>query len=147
VKTSFSSIFVIIICLGIGFFFLTGSWGIYLDYDRQQSYSGQASGQVINKYFQQAADGSSNYYLDYLFVPVGGSKINCSSSISRQQWDALKINDFLEIRYDPSNPQRNIPDAGASLIFTFFMLVLGVVFMLFGGSRFLTSIKKPKSRT
>ena len=148
-KASFSGIFFGFICVGIGCFFLAGTWGAYLDYNRVQEYSGRASGHITKKHFQTAADGSGNYYLDYWFVPSGGSKISVSSDISKQQWDTLQVNDNLEIRYDPSNPNRNIPLYGGSpsLVMAFFMLVLGTVFMVFGVSRFLTSFKKQKSRT
>jgi hypothetical protein len=147
-KASFSGIFGGLISAGVGCFFLASTWYAYLDYARVQDYSGQAIGQVINKHFQTAADGSGNYYLDYLFVTSAGSKISASSDISKQQWDTLQVNDNLEIRYDLLNPNRNIPLYGGSpsLVWAFFMLVLGSVFMLFGVSRFLTSFKKQKSR-
>jgi len=142
-KASFSGIFWGLISMGAGCFFLAGTWGAYLDYNRVQEYSGRASGQVTKKHFQTTADGSGNYYLDYSFVPSAGSKISASSGISKQQWDTLQVNDNLEIRYDPTNPKRNIPLYGASpsLVWAFFMLVLGAVFIVFGGSRFLTSFK------
>ena len=146
-KTSFSGIIFGFISIGVGCFFLAGTWGAYLDYNRIQEYSGRTNGQVTKKHFQTTADGSGNYYLDYWFVPAAGSKISTSSGISKQQWDTLQVNDNLEIRYDPSNPKRNIPMYGGSpsLVLAFFMLVLGAVFLAFGGSRFLTSFKKQKS--
>jgi len=143
-KISFSGILGGLICIGIGFFFLAGSWGSYLEYKRVQDYSGRASGHITKKHFLTAADGSGNYYLDYWFVPADGSKISTSSGIAKQQWDTLQVNDNLEIRYDQSNPNRNIPMYGGSpsLVFAFFMLALGGVFMLFGVSRFIASFKK-----
>jgi hypothetical protein len=145
-KTSFSGIIFGLISVGIGCFFLAGTWGAYSDYNRVQEYSGQASGQVTKKHSQTTADGSGNYYLDYWFVPASGFKINATGSISKQQWEALHIDDTLEIRYDPSNPKRSIPMYGSnpSLIFAFFSLILGAVFMAFGCSRFITSFKKKK---
>ena len=113
--------------MSIGCFFLAGTWGAYLDYNRVQEYSGQASGKVTKKHSQTTADGSGNYYLDYSFVPASGSKINATGSISKQQWEALQIDDTLEIRYDTSNPKRSIPMYGSnpSLIFALFSLILG----------------------
>lgn len=64
-KISFSGILFGFISVGIGCFFLAGTWGAYLDYNRVQEYSGQASGQVTKKHFQTAADGIGSYYLDY----------------------------------------------------------------------------------
>ncbi len=146
-KVSFSRIIFGFISVGIGCFFLVGTWGAYLEHSRVQEYKGHAPGKITKKHFRMAGDGSGNYYLEYWFVPSNGGKINASSDISKQQGDALKVGDTLEIRYDQSNPQRSIPLYGRnpSLVFAFFMLILGAVFIAFGISRFLTSIKKQKS--
>ena len=143
-KISFSGIFWGFICVCVGCFFLAGTWGAYLDYNRAKEYSGRASGHVTKKHFQTAADGGGNYYLDYWFVRSDGSKISATSVISKQQWDILQVNDNLEIRYNPSNPIHNIPlyGGGPSLVFAFFMLVLGIVFLIFGVLRFPASFKK-----
>jgi hypothetical protein len=146
-KISFSAFFWGSICICIGCFLLAGTWGSYSDYNRLQKYSGRATGHVTKKHLQKATDGSGNYYLDYWFLPATGSKISASSVIDKQQWDMLQVDDTMEIRYDPSNPNRNIPMYGGSpsLVMAFFMLVLGTVFMLFGGSRFFNSFHKRKT--
>jgi hypothetical protein len=143
-KVSFSGILGGLICLGIGCFFLAGSWGIYLEHTRIKEYSGRAGGHITKKHYRTATDGSGNYYMDYWFMSSTGNKINASSIIAKQQWDALQVNDNLEIRYNPSNPDRNIPMYGGSpsLVSAFFMLVLGSVFTIFGVFRFLPSFKK-----
>ena len=142
-KVSFSGIILGLISVGVGCFFLAGTWGAYLDHNRVKEYSGQATGHITKKHFQTAGDGGSNYYLDDWFSPSKDSKISASSIISKQQWDALKVDDTLVIRYDKSNTSRNIPLYGQSpsLVLAFFMLVLGAVFIAFGVSRFLTSFK------
>ena len=146
-KTSFSGIFIGLICMGVGLFFLAGSWEAYSEYKRVQDYSGRAIGHITKKYFQTAADGGGNYYLDYEFMSSAGSKISAGSIIAKQQWDMFQVDDTMEIRFDRSNPQRNVPMFGGSpsLIWAFFMLAMGLVFMVFGVSRFLTSFKKQKS--
>ena len=133
--------------MGIGLFCLAGSWGAYSEYKNVQDYGGRAIGHITKKYFQTAADGGGNYYLDYWFMSSAGSKIRASSIIAKQQWDMFQVDDTMEIRFDRSNPNRNIPMYGGSpsLVWAFFMLVLCAVFMFFGGSRFLTSFKKQKS--
>jgi hypothetical protein len=148
-KVSFSGIIFGLICICIGCFFLAGTWGSYLDYNRLKEYNGRAIGHIAKKHFQTAADGSGNYCLDYWFLPAAGSKISVSSVIAKQQWDRLKVDDTMEIRYDQSNPNRNIAMYGGSpsLVLAFFMLVLGAVFMLFGGSRFFNSFHKRKTCT
>lgn len=147
-KISFSGIFFGLICIGMGFFFLAGTWGVYLDYSRVKDYSGRAAGHITKKYFQTATDGSGNYYLDYWFMSSAGSKIVATSNISKQQWDALQVNDSLEIRFDPTHPKSNIPLYGGSpsLVWAFFTLLMGAVFMVFGCLRILKSLMK-KNRT
>ena len=146
-KISFSGIFWGLICAGVGLFFLVGSWGFYAEYKRVQDYEGRAIGHITNKNFKLGSDGGGNYYIDYWFMPSAGSKISATSIIGKPQWDILRVDDTLEIRYDQSNPNRNILMYGGSpsLVFAFFMLVLGTVFMLFGGSRFYNSFHKQKS--
>jgi len=146
-KTSISGIFIGLVCMGVGLFFLSGSWGAYSEYKRVQDYGGRAIGHITKKHFQTAADGGGNYYLDYEFMSSAGSKINASSVIAKQQWDMFQVGDTMEIRFDRSNPQRNVPMFGGSpsLIWSFFMLAMGLVFMVFGVSRFLKSFKKQKS--
>lgn len=146
-KTSISGIIIGLVCMGVGLFFLAGSWGAYSEYKSVQDYRGRAIGHITKKYFQTAADGGGNYYLDYEFMSSVGSKISASSVIAKQQWDMFQVHDTMEIRFDQSDPNRNIPMSGSSpsLVWAFFMLVLGAVFMVFGGSRFLTSFKKQKS--
>lgn len=146
-KISFSGIILGLICIGIGCFLLAGTWGAYIEYKRVQDYSGKAVGHITNKHFKKGSDGGGNYYIDYWFMSSSDSKINTSSGISKQQWDTFKVNDTLEIKFDPSKPNRNMPLYGGSpsLIYAFFMLILGVVFILFGGSRFYNSFHKRTS--
>lgn len=148
-KISISSILISVICIGIGCLLLAGTWASYSEYSRLQNYSGTASGRITKKHFQTTADGGANYYLDYWFLSAAGHKISVSSIISKPQWDMLQVNDLLEIRYDKSDPNRNLPMHGGSpsLIFAFFMLVMGAVFVIFGGSRLFYSFHKPKARS
>lgn len=131
---SFSGIFVGLICMAIGVFLLSGSWAAYAEYKRVQGYNGRAIGHITNKYFQRGSDGGGNYYIDYWFMFSAGNKIISNSVIGKQQWDVLQVDDTMEIRYDQSNPNSNIQLYGGSpsLIFSFFMLLMGTVFMIFG---------------
>lgn len=123
---------------------MAGTWGAYEEYKRVQDYEGRAVGHITNKHFKLGSDGGGSYYIDYWFMQSSGGKITSSSSIAKQQWDVLKIDDTMEIRFDKSDPHRNIPMYGGSpsLVFAFFMLILGGVFMLFGALRFKDSFKK-----
>lgn len=143
-KISFPGIVIGVICLGIGYFFLVASWGAYLQYQRLADYDGRAIGRVTQKYSKTSADSGGNYYLDYWFMTSAGGKISASAIISKQQWDMLRIDDILEIRFNLSNPHQNTPMHGgnASLAYAFFMLFLGAVFIIFGLSRLLNSFNK-----
>ncbi len=143
-KISFSGIFWGLICVGIGLFFLAGGWWSYSEYKHVQDYSGKTIGHVTKKHFKLGSDGGGNYFIDYWFMSSTSGKINSSSVIAKQQWDMLKPDDAVEIRYDPSNLNRNIPMCGGSpsLLYAFFMLVLASVFMLFGSLRFISGFKK-----
>lgn len=145
-KISFSGIFWGVICIGVGIFFLAGSWGAYTENKHVQDYHGRAVGHITNKHFKLGSDGGGNYYVEYWFMPSNGSKITANSVVAKQQWDMLRVDDTFEIRFDRSNPNRNIPMYGGSpsLVFAFFMLVMAAVFIIFGGSRLFYSFEKRK---
>ncbi|MBN1474981.1 MAG: DUF3592 domain-containing protein [Syntrophaceae bacterium] len=143
-KVSISGVFLGLICAGIGYFLLSGSWSAYTEYKRVQDYRGQAIGHVTNKHFKRGSDGGGNYYMDYWFMSSAGTKISATSSIGKQQWDVLRVDDTMEIRYDQSDPRRNICMSGdsPSIIFAFFMLLMGTVFIIFGCLRLAKSFRK-----
>jgi hypothetical protein len=142
-KISKSGIIVALITGIIGLFFLLASWEAYSEYRRVNEYTGYAAGHVTKKYFSRAADGNSIYYLDYWFLLPDGNKISSTSNMVQQQWDALKIDDTLGIRYDLSNPNRNISNfsGSISLVYVFFVFLLGTVFLIFGVMRLINSFK------
>ncbi|MCK7506951.1 MAG: hypothetical protein MZV70_24760 [Desulfobacterales bacterium] len=104
--------------------------GAYSEYKSVQDYGGRAIGHITKKHFQTAADGGGNYYLDYWFMSSAGSKISASSIIAKQQWDMFQVDDTMEIRFDQSNPNRNIPMYGGSpsLIWAFSCWFWGCVY-------------------
>jgi hypothetical protein len=143
-KTTTSRILLGGISFLIGVFFVSASWEAYGEYMRIKEYAGHATGHLTQKHYQRASDGNSIYYLDYWFLPVGGNKISSTNSILKEHWDGLKPDDTLEVRYDKSNPSRNIPLSGGSvsLVYAFFVFVLGAVFLVFGIMRLIDSFKK-----
>ncbi len=145
-RVSFPRIILGLICIGIGCFLLSGSWAAYTEYKRVQDYGGRATGHVTDKNFKRGSDGGGNYYIDYWFMSSAGNKISSTGIIGKQQWDVLQVDDTMEIRYDLSNPNRSIYMYGGSpsLVFVFFMLTMGAVFMIFGCLRFIKGFKKHK---
>jgi hypothetical protein len=143
-KISASKVVLGLISLGIGGFLLLGSWEAYSNYTHAQEYSGRATGCITKKHFLRASDGNTSYYVDYWFVPPAGGKKETTGTIPKQLWDTIKVDDKIEIKYDPVNPGRSFPmnDGSASLIFTFFIFVMGAVFSVFGISNFLASLKR-----
>jgi hypothetical protein len=143
-KVSFSSILLGLICIGTGLFFLYGTWGAYAEYKRVQDYSGRSIGHITSKHSKLASDGGGNYNIDYWFMASSGKKISAASIIAKQQWDMLQVGDTLEIRFNPFDPTHNIPMYGGSpsLVFAFFVFILGAVFMLFGSLRVVYGFRK-----
>lgn len=142
-KISKSGIIVALITGIIGLFFLWEGWEGYSEYMRVNEYAGYATGHVTKKYFSRAADGNVIYYLDYWFLLPDGNRVTSTSNMFQQNWDALKIDDTLRIRYDLSNPNRNIPkhSGSISLVYVFFIFLLGAVFLIFGVMRLINSFK------
>jgi len=142
-RISLSVIIFSLVCVFAGVIFLSGSWGAYAQYQRIRAYEGKAVGHITGKHFQTGSDGSGSYFVDYWFVPFGGGKISATGLINKQQWDMLKVGDTMEVRFNRQDPGQNIPQYGgsSSLIFAFFMFLLGGVFLLFGVMRFFRAVK------
>lgn len=137
-------ILISIISLVISFFFIITGVEAYKEYAREQGYNGVSTGYVIKKHYQRASDGNSIYYLDYWFAIADGRRINSTNRISKENWDHLKTNDALGIRYDQADPNRNIPLYGGHLspIYIFFIAVFGIVFLVFGVMRIFTGVRE-----
>lgn len=120
------------------------AWDVYSEYSRIEKYEGRATGTVVNKHFSHASDGNALYYLDYQFSISGSKTIKSTGSVLKRHWDVLKKDDMLEIRYDRSDPSHNLPmaDSSPSLIYVFFVFLLGGVFLIFGVMRLIYSFKK-----
>ena len=82
-------------------------------------------------------------FLGYWFALPDGDKVSSTSSILKQNWDSLNIDDTFEIRYDRSNPDRNIPMYGGSvsILYAIFIFLLGAVIFFFGMMRLIAAFK------
>ena len=143
-KISISGFIAGTISIGIGCVMLITTWWSYADYNRLNEYSGHTTAYITKKYSRKTDDGHIQYYLDYSFVTAAGGKVDISAVVSKERWDAFQVKDTLEIRHDPADPNRHaaVYEPGSSPGFTFFMLIMGVVFLIFGGSRLFYSFQK-----
>jgi len=143
-KVSFGGLLGGVIAVVVGVFFLCGGWGSYTEYKRMEQYDGRALGHITHKHFQLGSDGSGHYFIDYRFVSPTGEKISATHAINKQQWDMLKVDDTLEIRYNKSDPKQCVPLYGGSPspVFAFFVFVLGSVLLIFGLMRLRGSFRK-----
>ena len=66
-KVSFSGIIFGLICICIGCFFLAGTWGSYLDYNRLKEYNGRAIGHIAKKHFQIMSVSKRKQKVIYMF--------------------------------------------------------------------------------
>ena len=137
-----------LVSLFIGFFFIMTGVEAYKEYTREQGYKGVSTGYVIKKHSQRASDGDSVYYLDYWFSLTDSRRVYSTNHISKQNWDELKTGDILVVRYDQADPNRNIPlyGGGLSLVYLFFVAVLGTVFLVFGMMRLFTGYREFHTR-
>lgn len=115
------------------------AWSVYEEHNRIQGFEFKAVGYITKKHYSRASDGNALYFIDYEFSIEGRQKINSTNSVLKQHWDVFKVGDSLEIRYDKSNPKRNLPLYGGSgsLMYAFFVFALGLVFLIFGLMRLL----------
>lgn len=146
-KISNSGMIASLVTIAIGTFCIYTSWEAYSEYRRISEYDGYATGYVTKKHFSRASDGKSRYYLDYWFSTATAQKVNATGSISKQQWELLKMGDSLEVRYSLSRPERNVPKYGGSvsLVYVFFLILLGAVFLVYGIMRIINNIRQNRS--
>lgn len=146
-KISKSGIIASLVTIVIGTFCIYTSWEGYSEYRRISEYGGYATGYVAKKHFSRASDGKSTYYLDYWFLPASGEKVNTTGIISKQQWELLKMGDSLEVRYSLPHPERNVPKYGGSvsLVYVFFLFLLGAVFLVYGIMRIMQMFRLNRS--
>lgn len=148
-KFSISRIIPVAISLFLSFLLFYAAWGIFLEYHRVESYGGNAIGLVTHKHFARGSDGNTIYYLDYEFSTNNGKKMHSTGTVLKPHWDVAKVGGALKIRYDLSNPDHNLPtaDGGTSLFNAFFVSLLGVVFLVFGVMRLISSFKKTPDKS
>ncbi len=112
----------------VGFAGSIGAWIVY-NKDSQIFASGQrAKATIIKKYSLLAADGDSDFNIEYVFTSDKGESIRTIRGLSKSSWSELKKNQVIEIAYSSEHPERNFPtlSGSPSLGLTIFIFLIAV---------------------
>lgn len=146
-RTSKLTLVMGVMFLLIGLGGVAGSWSAYVT-DTKIERSGQrATGRLVKKLFLGAADGDSDYMLEYTFATSSGQEVKASRSVSKELWASLREGESLEVRYSVANPKRNFP-AGAgvtSIGVTIFVSLVASVFAASGGALLWGFVRRARS--
>jgi len=125
-----------------------GAWGAYLTDIRIEREGPRAQGTLLKKSFLGVADGDSDYVLEYVFTPEGGSPLKMSRSVSKSLWVSLREGQALEIRYSRESPRRNFPAGSGvtSIGVTIFVSVIAAIFVLLGAALVWGSLARTPAR-
>lgn len=135
----------ILVLLAIGIVFLFTAWQGYQNYDEKKEFSQLATGRITEKFVDESSGADAVYKVRYDFVLKNGESVKGEEELLKNHWDAVKIGDMLDIRYQPEKPQRNhvYHPAGDSPVFAFFMFLVGAVFIFFALMRVIYFFKSP----
>ncbi|NMG36359.1 DUF3592 domain-containing protein [Azoarcus sp. TTM-91] len=122
--------------LAVGLLAAAGAWVKYWRDNAIASQAASATGQIVRKTFFAAADGDSDYQLEYWFVAPSGQRVDAVRSIGERLWKALPEEGPVEVLYAPADPRQNFPrGAGMNSVgLALFLSALGAAFMLLGGA-------------
>ena len=146
-KPYFAALLFGLVFLTVGLLILVGSWGAYVSDSGIQESGGRSMGHVTGKQVAKAADGDSDFYVDYSFAIADGRIVTASRGISKADWERVRVGQTIEIRYDRDNPNRNFPAGmgNTSLGVITFTSVLGIVLGIAGMLLSIAAIKWRRS--
>ena len=93
-----------VLFLTFGLLALIGSWGAHFYDSSIQETGGRAVGHVIGKRIAEAADGDSDFYVDYSFALANGPILTASHGVSKGYWDGVQVGQSIDACYDQSIP-------------------------------------------
>ena len=123
-----------ILFLIAGLFFIAASWVVYSRDTRTEDQGERETGRITGKESLIAADGDSDFYVEYSFELSDGTQLTSRRAVPKGIWDDLSIGDSVEVRYDPAQPERNFPEGGGntSAGVATFVSFIGVAISLLG---------------
>lgn len=131
----------------LGLIGAVGGWAAYLTDSRLLASGPRAVGTVVRKQFLPAADGSSDYLIEYHFnVPIG-QQLQSLRGVSKDLWSSLSVGATLPVVYAAADPQRNFP-VGAGVTSwgaTVFVSAVFFVVALFGVVLVRAQLRRPAS--
>ena len=123
------ALFFVVGCIGA-----IGSWGAYR-LDTSIETSGQrADGRITKKSVLFAADGDSDYIVEYWFNLPSGKRVEAVRGVHKKLWSTLRDGEAFVVLYSAENPKRNFPLGGGvtSIGITVFVSVFFTVFAASG---------------
>ena len=123
------TLFFVVGCIGA-----IGSWGAYR-LDTSIEKSGQrAEGRIMNKSVLFAADGDSDYIVEYQFNLPSGKRVEAVRGVNKELWNTLRDGEAFVVLYSTENPKRNFPLGGGvtSIVLAVFASVFFGGFAAFG---------------
>ena len=96
----------------------------------------RVSAEIAGKSFVSAADGSSEYLVDYRFRLPAGEVIEGSTPLPKPRWERLSRGDRITLAYLPEQPNRIVvPELGKpSVMLPIFVGAVALLIALLGAA-------------
>lgn len=102
-----------ILFFAAGCFGIVGSWIVHERQSRAYADGLRVSAEIVGKNLVFAADGSSEYLIDYRFRSPAGQVMAGSTPLPKSRWDQLSEGDRITLAYLPEEPGRVVvPELG-----------------------------------
>ena len=132
--------FIVLGCLGI-----IGSWVVHDKHSRAYTDGTRVNAKVLLKHFMGAADGSSEYLVEYRFALPSRQLVEGTATLPEERWKPLRQGDSIVLAYLPEEPKRAVlPELGPpTLLLPVFLTAVCLALSLLGLGLLLASLRKP----
>jgi len=122
-----------ILFFAVGCYGAVSSWDVYR-LDSSIEKSGQrAEGHITRKSLLYAADGDSDYNVEYWFDLPSGERVEAIRGVHKKLWKTMRKGKSIVVLYSAENPNRNFP-LGAGFTSVGFTVFMSAFFTLFAAS-------------